>query len=763
MKALEKIKKILKKKGKLKECEEELRYIEKQNLADYFYYMWKHKKRVENTSGSLVASYLGVARVVKRKLRLIPDYVSLPDIDCDFADRDFIANYIINKYGADKACNIGGYQVIKLKGAIKAVAHIDGIPFNKINPVTRVMNEDDTITSACMREGVVADWYKDEENQKWLHQKVLPLVGHVSATTKHPAGMIVAREPITNYLPLKVQDFKNESEKTDERKRVVVTQWSDKYCEERGLLKLDNLGLRTLKILSDLVNVVKKRHKKTIDLRKITTDSKKIFKQFKKQNIYGIFQWETAPGLRICKMLKPEVFDDLIAGISIVRPGTVAGGEDVTFCRRRRGKEDVSYPHPSLEPVLKNTYGIFVYQEQVMQAAHVLGRLTLIESDKFRKAIKAKDPKLINPYRKSFVKGAIKNGMKDKSANEVFELLLHFGGYGFNKNHACAYALYGYWLMYFKVKYPHEFFLTLFKNPKNKDTLVEIRNDAKKNNVDVRLPHVNKSKEDFRIVDTKKKIYIVWGFDGLKGLGPKAVEPLLAGQPYKGLEDFKERGGKGFNKTVVEALTFSGALESWGDKKELLLEFADLQYGKYKRDGGVRKSYEDVVEGTPGKTGYAELSKIDFYNHQTRVLGFCPDSIKEHFIDDLADFKPMSYAKYLEANIYDYVTIAGILKRVHSRGYGKSGERMAFLTIVDGEEEYNCIAWGDYLSRTTKKSKKTYEELIEKALNKIVVVFGIKNPERKDDSKSIIFLSTTKRRRGGEEEKTGCYLRVISK
>lgn len=539
-------------------------------------------------------------------------YKSLPDIDMDVPDRDMAVDYLVKKYGRNKCCPIGSYDRIKIKSGIKMFGKImsdageSGWNFDELNAITRWMPEIEDISEITVGDRYVhEDWYYSlikwyKQNKTWYKDIVEPVVGCPAWNSKHPAGMVITPKKLLNYVPLKIQDFKNENEEQQNAVRTIVTQWEDKYLEKRGLLKLDVLGLRTLKQLEEIVGEIKQIYKKDINLKEMGNhpNDEKVMAAFRKADTVCVMQFDSYHGKKGLSSMQPKKFGDLVALNALLRPGTSSAGTDRIYFDRMHGYEKIKYDHPLLEKVLKKTYGIMLYQEQITEAAHVVGGLSLSDADKFRTAIKKFDSEAMEKFKPQFIEGAIKNKCSRIEAEHIYNLVHSFSSYGFNKNHSCAYTLYGYFLMWFKVYYPLVFYHVMLCNPKDKKHLIEIKRDIEDHEIQLKMVDINLSKTKPVIVGKS----LVWGLSSIKYVGEKVTPDIVKGQPYESIEDYIERSGKGSNKRVLETLLKAGAFDCFGESRkkqtEELFKVKGIDVSKEFKDYSKRsfwiKSSEEI-------------------------------------------------------------------------------------------------------------------------------------------------------------------------
>jgi DNA polymerase-3 subunit alpha len=588
----------------VKRLEHELAVIEQMGFEGYFLIVQDFVAQARrrgvwvgpgrgSAAGSLVAYCLGITSVDPLAYQLLferflnPERISPPDIDIDFDDegRSEVIAYVQEKYGTENVAQIVTYGTMGIKTAIRDVGRALNIPLSEINKLTSYIPEKPNITledalnpAENPKAGFLEQIYKDESHPlhkvlHWAHR----LEGITRHTGIHAAGVIIAPEPLYNYVPLAIAT-------RDETHRQVITQWDGPDCEKVGLLKMDFLGLKTLSILKTAVQLVQKLTKspEPLDLEKIPLDDPETWRLFQEGRTVAIFQFESEGMQKYLRMLKPTCIEDLIAMNALYRPGPM---ENIpSFVRRKHGEEPITYPHPSLEPILSNTYGIMVYQEQIMQIAQVLAGYSLAEADLLRRAMGKKKREIMEEQRAVFVERAVARGVERSTAEEVFDLMAKFAEYGFNKSHAAAYSLLAYRAAYLKAHYPAAYMAAvLTHHADNFDKVGFFLQEARNLGIHVAPPCVNESELTFSVPDER---HIRFGLGGIKHLGEKLAEQIVRerqqGGPYRDIYDFVKRlYPYGLNKKALESLACAGALDSLlrrgREDRGLLLEESNRQ------------------------------------------------------------------------------------------------------------------------------------------------------------------------------------------
>src|SRR3954466_3370450 len=513
-------------------------------------------------AGSLVSYALTITDLDPMRFGLLferflnPERVSMPDFDIDFCQdrRDEVIGYVQERYGRDRVAQIITFGTLQARGVLRDVGRVLQMPYgqvdkfcklvpqNPLNPVTlgRAIDDEPRLQAARESDPVVARAFDIAQRLEGLHR-------HAST---HAAGIVIGERPLTEMVPLY----------RDPKSNMPVTQFNMKWVEQAGLVKFDFLGLKTLTVLQTAVALLRKRDI-DIDLAAIPLDDEKTYAMLARAEAGGIFQLESQGMRRALLDMRPDRFEDIIALVALYRPGPMANIP--TYCARKHGTEKPEYIHPKLEPILRETYGVIVYQEQVMQAAQILAGYSLGQADLLRRAMGKKIRSEMQKQRAHFVKGATERGIERSHADAIFDLLERFAEYGFNKSHAAAYALVAYQTAYLKANYPVEFMAaSMTLDMGNTDKLSEFRAEAERLDIKVEAPSVNRSGVAFEVDGNT----IFYALAALKGVGRQAVDTIVAArgdQPFADLTDFARRiNPRAVNKRVLESLAASGAFDT---------------------------------------------------------------------------------------------------------------------------------------------------------------------------------------------------------
>jgi len=612
--------------------EHELKIISDMGYPGYFLIVWDfiHYAKQQGIpvgpgrgsgAGAIVSYLLEITEVDPLKYGLLferflnPSRKTMPDLDIDFSDdgRDRVIEYVKNKYGIDRVVQIITFGSMLAKGVIRDVGRVLSVPLQEVNKISAMIPKTlgITLSQSLAQVPELKSLYSRDEKIKKLIDISLKLEGLKRNPGVHAAGIVIAKSDITQYVPISIG-----------RDDVVTTQYEGKLLEKMGLLKMDFLGLRTLAVIRDAVELIKHRHKIELDIEQIPMDDKKTFKLLSDAKVGGVFQVEKAGMRDLLKKLKPKNISDIIALIALYRPGPIGSGMLDEFVARYHGKVKFKYEHPKMENILKETYGIIVYQEQVMKIATDLVGLSLAEADTFRSAMSKKNVEMIERYRNVFLEGCKKSGMKKDIAEHIFENIKSFGEYGFNKSHAAAYGILVYRTAYLKANYPLEYYAALLSseighsavNKEAENKIVGYINDARDFGIEIFPPDINKSYSRFTIEEISQdnaasavgKFGIRFGLLAVKNVGEGAVESIVTKREKSGqftsIDNFiSSIDPHSVNKRALESLCKAGAFD------KLL---------PTKRQQPARDAFCENIENIMPKTGASRNDK-----NQTMLFG----------------------------------------------------------------------------------------------------------------------------------------------
>ncbi len=529
-------------------------------------------------AGSLVAYALGVTELDPIKYDLLferflnPERVSLPDFDVDFCmeGRDQVIDYVAGRYGRAHVSQIITYGSMAAKAAVRDVGRVLGHPYGFVDQIAKLIPFDIemTLARAMDEEATLRQRYQDEEEVAALIDLAQKLEGLARNAGRHPGGLVIAPKPLTEYTPLYCEQGST----------VTSTQFDMHDVESVGLVKFDFLGLRTLTIIDwavkDVIDVLNEQ----IDIRKIPLDDAATYSLIRRMDTTAIFQLESEGIKKLIRRLKPDSFDDLIALVALFRPGPLQSGMVDDYIERKHGRAEVGYPHPALADILQPTYGVILYQEQVMQIAQVLAGYTLAAADLLRRAMGKKKPEEMAKQRSIFTKGAVANDVKERVATHIFDLMEKFAGYGFNKSHSAAYALLAYQTAWLKTHYPAAFMAAVLSaDMHNTDKIVVLRDELRRMRLRLLAPTINRSELKFKVVDDQT---IGFGLGAIKGVGRAAMENILGERDANGafsdlFQLCRRIDTRKANKGVLEALIHSGAMDELGPSRSIMLASLD--------------------------------------------------------------------------------------------------------------------------------------------------------------------------------------------
>jgi DNA polymerase-3 subunit alpha len=585
--------------------------------------------------GSLVSYVMGITSIDPLEYDLIferflnPDRISLPDIDIDFDGdrRDEVIAYIRNKYGEDSTAQIVTFGKMKAKLAIRDIGRVLEIPLNDVNKLAKMIPEGPKVElkGEIDSNPELQKELKHVPETKKLIDFALKLENNIRHTSMHAAGVVIAPKKLTEFMPL----YKTKDD--------IVTQFEKDEVEEIGLLKMDILGLKTLTIVENVLKEVKKVEGIDIDLDNIPLDDEKTFKVFQEGDTDGIFQFESSGMRDYLKRSRPDKITDLIALNALYRPGPLNSGMAENYVKRKLGKQEVKYLFPQLKDILEDTYGIILYQEQVMRISVALAGFSMSKADEMRKIMGKKLTHKLPPVKKEFIAGAVKKGFNKKNVEELFSQMETFAQYGFNKSHSTAYAFLAYQTAYLKAHYPVYFMTANLTSESGKTStsskVIQYISETKKMGIDLLPPDINKSGEQFQV---ESPTAIRFGLKGLKNVGPAALSSILDaredGGPFKDFSDFITRIDLArVNKTVLESLIKSGAMSGFHIKRRALFESVEevirqgavLQKHHSQNQKSLFSPEEDtasvVIPG--GHLEKEEWSENEIIKHEKEVAG----------------------------------------------------------------------------------------------------------------------------------------------
>ncbi len=569
-----------------KRCAHEIDVIRNMGFSGYFLIVWDFidwakKQNIPvgpgrgSGAGSCVAYALRITDIDPIDFQLIferflnPERVSMPDFDIDFCmnRRDEVIHYVQTKYGKDRVGQIATFHQLKARGVIRDIARVMELPYSEADKLAKlvpdpIQGKSPPVREAIEKEPELQRLYNEEPKTRDLLDVAASLEGLNRHVGMHAAGVVIGEKPLWEYVPC----FRGQNGE-------IVTQFAMKQVEKAGLVKFDFLGLKTLTVIQSAVYLIDRQRKvdglEPFAIEMIPVDDTGVYEMISRGDTTGVFQMESSGFREILKKLQPDQLEDIVAAVALYRPGPLEGGMVDDFINRKHGRQKVEYLHPELEPILKDTYGVIVYQEQVMQIARVLAGYSLGRADLLRRAMGKKNKEVMDQEKEGFLAGAKLRGIEEKVAGQVFDLIAYFAGYGFNRSHSAAYGWISYQTAYLKHHFPHEFMAGLMSCDRdNTDNVVKFIAEARSMGLTVERPCVNESLSDFNVVEQNGKKVIRFGLAAIKGVGQGAVDAILevreSGDPFTSLFDFCERvDSQKANRRVLEALAKSGACDTW--------------------------------------------------------------------------------------------------------------------------------------------------------------------------------------------------------
>ncbi|MEE2693134.1 MAG: DNA polymerase III subunit alpha [Pseudomonadota bacterium] len=661
-------------------------------------------------AGSLVAWALTITDLDPLRFGLLferflnPERVSMPDFDIDFCQdrRDEVIRYVQQKYGEERVAQIITFGKLQARAVLRDVGRVLGMPFGQVDRLCKLVPNNPanpvTLAEALETEPRLREERARDEGVAALLEKALKLEGLYRHASTHAAGVVISEGPLDEVTPLY----------RDPRSEMPATQFNMKWVEPAGLVKFDFLGLKTLTVIDRAVGFLK-RAGIGLDIASLPLDDAKTFEMLGEGAAVGVFQLESAGMRATLRSMRPDSLEDIIALVSLYRPGPM---ENIpTYIERKQGLQAPDYLHESLESVLKETYGVIIYQEQVMQIAQILSGYSLGEADLLRRAMGKKKKEEMDLQRKRFVDGARSRGVEPSKASSIFDLVQKFAGYGFNKSHAAAYALIAYQTAYLKANHPAAFLAASMSLDKaNTDKLSVFLDEAERSGVEVRPPHVNRSEADFSVDETGA---IVYALGAVKNVGEAAMaaigEERARGGPYKDLYDFAERVDlKAIGKRAVENLARAGAFDGLGASRASVVAGADMliRYSAQSAEdrssaqGGLFDLAAAPALERPRLPAADEWTPLDRLNEERAALGFY---FSGHPLDDyereLKRLNVVSLAEARERAIDARVMLqmAGVVRTVRMRR-SKTGKPFAWVELSDATGEYEVTVFSELLS-----------------------------------------------------------------
>lgn len=740
-----------------KRLDYELEVIAKMGWPSYFlivadFVNWSKEQKIVvgpgrgSAAGSLVCYLSGITNLDPLQYELLferflnPDRVSMPDIDLDFADarRAEVINYVSEKYGHDHVAQIITFGTMAARAAIRDVGRVLDVPYDYCDKISKSIPMFTKLDEALRTVPEVKEMYANEPEARRVIDFARKLEGVARHSSTHACGVLITKDPLTENVPVQYASSSD---------RTIVSQYSLHPVEDLGLLKMDFLGLKTLSIIEAALKIIKNTRGIEIDIDKIPLDDDLAYNLFRKGETTGVFQFESSGMKRYLKDLKPTEFEDIIAMVALYRPGPMEWIPD--YIAGKNHKKKVVYLHEKLEPILKKTYGVAIYQEQVMQISRGLAGFTPGEADILRKAMGKKIPELLAEQKEKFVDGCVQNGINKELAEKVFSFIEPFAGYGFNRSHAACYALIGYQTAYLKAHYPAEFMAALLTADQGDTDRVAIEiEECRSMNLRIMPPDINESFGTFTVVSSGTKNNLVvskgekidtirFGLKAIKNVGEHIVDEIIKERklngPYKDIFDLLERvNDRDLNKKSMDSLTKAGAFDSLGDRSVFLSNLEKLL--NYNKE--VIKNIESKQISLFADSGVSTLPKISLDESfeitdnqklawEKELLGLY---VSEHPYNSLRPYLEgyaTSITKLLSQPENSRVTTAGIVSSF-KKILTKKGEAMLFVKVEDSLMSVEFLVF----PRTYKETESIW------TIGQAVIISG--SVSDKDSEKKIL-------------------------
>ena len=695
----------------------ELSVIKATGFASYFlivadFVNWAKEKKIVvgpgrgSAAGSIISYCLKITNIDPLKYNLLferflnPERISMPDIDMDFADtrRDEVIEYVRQKYGAGHIAQIITFGTMAARAVVRDVTRAMGFPYSLGDQIAKSIPPMMDLKKALESTIELNQLYKTNPQVKKVIDIALKLEGVARHASTHACGVVISDQELTQIIPL---------QRPTQDNQAIVTQYDGHSVEKLGLLKMDFLGLRNLSIIENTLKIIKKLHRVEINIEKIPLDDQKTFDLLQKGQTTGVFQLESDGMKHYLRELKPTKFEDIIAMVALYRPGPMQFIPE--FIARKHGYKKTEYLHPKLEAILKNTYGICLYQEQLMRIARDLAGFSLAEADVLRKAVGKKIKKLLDQQKEKLIQGMIKNKISADVANKIWHWVEPFASYGFNKSHSTCYAMIAYQTAYLKTHWPIAFMTALLNTEKGDiERVAFLINECQKMGFKILPPDINESLDNFTIVDEK---VIRFGMGGIKNVGENIIQSIVQIRKSKGqftsVSDLVKRvQNKDLNRKSLESLIKSGALDCLGERGQLL-ENLDLILNYARQEQKMANNGQISLFGNLKNNALSELklkasppaSQIEKLSWEKELLGLY---VSEHPINYWRD-KIKSRAVFPSQLSSDFigqqVNVGGVITKIH-KIITKSGQPMLFVTIEDNLKKIEIIVFPTKLTET---------------------------------------------------------------
>jgi len=732
--------------------EYELDTITEMGFSDYFLALYDCTKAARemgipvgtargSAGGSIVAYSTGITSLDPMVYGLIferflnPDRISMPDIDIDYADKDRgrMIEYVKQKYGEDHVCQIITFGTMKARAVIRDVGRVLNIPYAEVDFVAKLIPSDLNITLNDALEVVpeLREIERKNDTYRSLFRHARILEGLTRHAGTHAAGVIISPDPCTDYLPL----YKPQNED-------VTSQYTMEYVEKIGCLKVDFLGLRTLTVIKDAVEMINVKGG-SVDIDNIPLDDQKVYDLMGRGESIGIFQFESSGMRDYLRKLKPKNIEALIAMNALYRPGPLGSNMVDDFIERNNGIKPITYLHPLLEPILKETCGVIVYQEQVMKIANIMAGFTLGEADMLRRAMGKKKVEEMAKMKLQFITGARTKGIEEHIAIEIFDLMALFAGYGFNKSHSAGYAILAYQTAWLKANYPAEFMAaTLTSEMENTDRIVVLINECRRMGIEVLPPDINHSNTEFTVDNGNVR----FGLYGVKNVGRAGIEAIIKARKEKG--EFKNLFTfcasvelKSLNRRMIESLIKAGAMDCFNINRARLYAGIDqavdaAQAAQQERESGQINLFGDPYSGSslldaPSLPEVQPWNKMEKLAKEKSVLGFWFSGHPlESYLEEINAFTT-PFEKLFTKQDRSPVTVGGVITKVNRKTQKKNNTPYITLEIEDFKVSGEAVL----MNSAYNKYKDTLKE------DSLVLVDGTISKKNSNDQPSVFVNS----------------------
>jgi DNA polymerase-3 subunit alpha len=730
----------------------ELDIICRMGFAGYFLIVWDFVRYAReqgipcsargSACGAIVSYVLYLSHVDPLEYDLLferfldPNRTEAPDIDIDFCQdrRDQVIEYVKQKYGAESVAQIGTFGTLAAKAALKDVGRVLGVPLERVNQLCQLVPTRGAITASLSEALESPDFRREYDADPQVRQLVdvaLKLEGINRNVGTHAAGVVIANGPIINYVPVQRVLRRHEGDEAEAGNNgevAVTTQWEMTILEKVGMLKMDFLGLRTLTLIDNTIRLIERTQNCRIDPYAIPLDDIKVYQMLQRGETKGIFQFESEGIRELLKRMRPDNIRDIIASTALYRPGPLEGGLVDEYIECKHGRKQPTYLHPVMEEILGETYGVMVYQEQIMRLLNRLGGIELSKAYACIKAISKKNREVIEARREEFIRGAVGNGLSEEQAARIFSLIEEFGKYGFNKSHSAAYALVSYQTAYLKCYYPAEFMAALLSSEiedgNKRDILVDHIAEARRLGLQVLPPDINRGLPDFDVEGKQ----IIFGLTAIKGLGRGAAEEIVRarqqGGRFTSLFDFCERVDRRIvTRAAVERLIKAGAFDAFGRRAALFAALERAYQAAEERTADRRRGQKSLIDllidghstggglnghsattlATDGLPDVPEWSETDKLKFEKEALDFYMSShpLAQHE-EQMRRFRTHECAEIYKVKAGSEARLAGMIVdlviRTANRGRN-AGRKYATFRVEDFSGSIRCILWSDEYAR----------------------------------------------------------------